>query len=52
MDIEQMRILLFEVFSAGFEAGYASNKDIKTAFEDWFNVTVLPLLQSPSPYVS
>lgn len=31
-----LRDCVFEVFAAGYEAGYASEKDLKTAFETFW----------------
>ncbi len=27
---------MFEVFSAGYEAGYAGNKDLKAAYDEYY----------------
>ena len=41
MDIkeEELKRLLFEVYSAGFEAGMAQDIDIVTAYNQWWEST-------------
>jgi hypothetical protein len=34
---EDLKQLLFEVYSAGFEAGMARNIDIATAYNNWWD---------------
>jgi hypothetical protein len=33
MDLETIKRVLFEVYSAGYEQGYAQNEDIAAAYE-------------------
>ena len=33
---EFLKTMLFEVYSAGFEAGYSQDIDIATAYNKWF----------------
>ena len=51
-EFEQLKAALFDVFSAGFEAGYAQQKDLKAAFEEWFEKTMLAHTPPTSPYIS
>lgn len=51
-DYEALIDALFEVFSAGFEAGYTKEIDIHTAFNEWLSKAILPYLPPNSPYVS
>lgn len=50
-ELEQLKEILFEVFAAGFEAGYSQGKDIKTAYEEWFQKALLEHLPPSSPYI-
>jgi hypothetical protein len=34
---EFLKTMLFEIYSAGFEAGYSKNIDIVTAYNKWFD---------------
>ena len=36
-DEEFLKTMLFEIYSAGFEAGYSQNIDIVTAYNKWFD---------------
>ncbi len=36
MTYEQLKEALFEVYSAGYVDGFNGNRDIRTAFEEWF----------------
>lgn len=36
MDLETIKRVLFEVYSAGYEQGYVQNEDIATAYEKWW----------------
>lgn len=51
-EFELMKDALFEIFSAGFEAGYTKDIDLKTAFEEWFQKAMLAHLPPDCPYVS
>ncbi len=51
-EFEAMKSALFEIFAAGFEAGYAKEIDIKTAFEEWFQKAMLAHLPPDSPFAS
>lgn len=33
---QDIKAALFEIFSAGYEAGYAAETDIKTAYKNWY----------------
>lgn len=35
---EQLKEALFEIYSAGFEAGMSQNIDIRTAYNEFWNV--------------
>lgn len=41
--IEQIKSVLFEVYSAGFEAGM-NGKDIVSAYNEFFDSNIKPLL--------
>ena len=34
---KEIKDILFEIYSAGFESGYSQEKDIKSAFEEYYN---------------
>ncbi len=34
---QDIKSAIFEIFAAGYEAGYVAKIDIKTAYENWFN---------------
>ncbi len=51
-ELEALKDALFEIYSAGFEAGYAQNKDLASAFEEWFQKAMLQHLPPNSPYIS
>ena len=36
MTENELKQFLFEVYSAGFEAGYAGNKSLVDAYNDWW----------------
>lgn len=36
MTMEEFKASVFEVFAAGYQAGYASDEDLQTAYERWF----------------
>ena len=35
--MEEFKASIFEVFAAGYQAGYASDEELQTAFEKWFS---------------
>lgn len=37
-ELEILKRTLFEAYSAGFEAGMSQNKDIVTAYEEWWDM--------------
>lgn len=49
-EMETLRNALFEIFSAGFEAGYAQDKDLRTAFEEWYKMAMLMHMPPDTPY--
>ena len=51
-EMEALKNALFEIFSAGFEAGYTKEIDLKTAFEEWYTKAMLAHLPPESPYGS
>lgn len=51
-DIAALQDALFEIFSAGFEAGQAQSTDLKTAFGEWLQQAMLQYLPPTSPFVS
>jgi hypothetical protein len=51
-EMETLKAALFEIFSAGFEAGYTKDIDLKTAFEEWYQKAMLAHLPPDSPFVS
>lgn len=51
-DIAALQDALFEIFSAGFEAGQAQSADLKTAFEEWLQKAMLQYLPPASPLLS
>jgi hypothetical protein len=51
-DMEALRDALFEIFSAGFEAGCNKEMDLQAAFEDWYQLAMLTHLPPTSPYIS
>lgn len=34
---EELKAIMFEIYSAGFEAGYSQNIDIHTAYNEFWN---------------
>ena len=51
-NMEALKDALFEIFSAGFEAGYNKEVDLQAAFEDWYQLAMLTYLPPNSPYIS
>lgn len=45
INIETLKNLLFEVYSAGFEAGYTQENDIAKAFKQYWEETIKRLFQ-------
>ena len=41
-DIRTIRELMFEIYQAGFEAGYSKDVDIRTAYDTYFKKVILP----------
>ena len=39
MTEKELKQLLFEIYSAGFEAGYAGNQSLVDAYDDWWMKT-------------
>ena len=40
MNDKEIKDILFEIYSAGFEAGYSQEIDIKSAFEKYYNLLI------------
>lgn len=51
-DNEALKNALFEIFSAGFEAGCNKEVDLQAAFDDWYQLAMLTHLPPTSPYIS
>lgn len=50
-EAKAIRDSLFEIFSAGFQAGKSSD-NLEAAFEEWFAIEMLRYMSPTSPYVS
>ena len=40
MQLKDIKCMLFEIYSAGFQEGYMRNIDIVTAYENWWKDNV------------